>query len=860
MTAPRTVLVEEGVHVLDPDTRDLVPRAAELLARLPGHAVSEELQSCVVRSGTDAAQTAAELREDLRRRRDALREAGEATGLAVAAAGTAPLAPPGSALVDESPGLRRLLADYEYLVRDQIYCGTRVRVAATDPDEAVRLACRIAAYQPVFLALSASSPLLRDGSDSGYASYRSMAAARWPTVAPVAGVCTAREYDELVDSLVSSGVIPDASMVRFGVQPGDDGESVELLVCDACPTADTAVLVAALFRALVVREAAALDAGADVSPPVETTLRAALWRAARSGLEGVLLDPDTSRPLPAAEVITSLVDSLEGELRAAGDLELVRELLDDALYNGSSAYRQRQALRGRTRVADVVDLLVAETGGTTGTRSAIPETRGHLFGGYLPVEGLDADPAWDEAMDADGTPRSDYAPVVGRLEELGTVRLRARQVLSEQEAAVEGIAFRVTGDDRPRPFPMDFVPRIVKAEVWDHLAAGIEQRARALEAFLEDVYGDQEFVAAGHLAQEALDRTPGYRPASGRVLGAGRVRVPIGGVDLVCTDEGRWVVLEDNLRMPSGVAFARAHRRVTETVFGDLLDGYDLRSPDEAFPMIRRTLEAAAPPAAGDDVRLALLSTGPADSAWFEHRRLAERLEIPLVTPADVVVRDGRLHHVRRGEARPLDVVFARIDEDMLLSSPGHDGEVLRDGLLETLAAGRLTVANALGNGVADDKAIYASVPAMIDFFLGEKPVLDQVPTFLCADRAQRDHVLEHLDTMVVKPIDGYGGSGITIGHEATDEELALRREELLTQPERFIAQDVVSLSTLPTFDGRDMQRRHVDFRAFCHIRREGGRTTAHAVPLGLTRVAPPGSMIVNSSRGGGGKDTWILR
>ena len=894
MDATRTMVIDEDLHVLDAGSREPASRAAQLLARgdaaadggrvgesasgggrEPGPAgpgASVGLHGSVVRSCTAAAHTGAELRTALRERRDALRAAGAETGLVLVAAGALPLAPPGEPLVDESPGLRRLLADYEYLARDQVYGGTRVRVATADRDEAVRVAGRVAPHLPVFLALAASSPFLRDGSDTGYASYRSMAASRWPTVGPVAAVRSAVEYDALVDGLVSGGVIADASLVRFGVQPGDDDETVDLLVCDACPNADTAVLVAMLFRALVVRESAALADGAEATVPVETLLRASMWRAARSGLEGVLVDPATARPRPAAEVISELVDGVSAELREAGDLDLARVLLDDALYNGSSAYRQRQTAARRVTVVDVVDLLVAETDGTAGGRSALPESRDRLFGAYLPIEGLEAEPTWDEAVDAAGEPRSEYAPLLRRMEALGTVALRSRQVLAEREAAIAGVAFRVTGDDRPRPFPMDFVPRVVSAGTWEHLAAGMEQRALALEAFLEDVYGPQEFVAAGHLTAEALDRTPGYRPATGRAVGPGGVRAPLGGVDLVCTDDGRWLVLEDNLRMPSGVAFCHAQRAVSRTVYGDLLPGYDVRDPGEAFGMIRRTLEAAAPPAvtdragsagatgSGAGVRLALLSAGPSDSGWFEHRRIAEETGAALVTPATVAVRDGVLHHRDAHGWHPLDVVYARIDEDMLLSSPGADGEPLRDGLIEALSAGRLTIANALGNGVADDKAVYAAVPAMIDFFLGQTPILEQVPTFLCADREQRDHVLTRLEEMVVKPIDGYGGAGITIGPESTDEELARRREELLTHPERYIAQDVVPLSTLPTFDGTGMQRRHVDFRGFCHVRREGGRTTAHAVPTGLTRVAPPGSMIVNSSRGGGGKDTWILR
>lgn len=856
----RSAVIEEDLHVLDTESRELAPGASELLDRRPGDVVAEEVRSCVIRTRTRPAHTASDLRAGLHDVREGLREAGEGCGLTVAAAGAVPLVPPGASLVDESPRMRRLLADYEYLARDQIYCGTRIRVDAVDTDEAVRLACRIADHLPVFLALTASSPFLRDGSDSGYASCRSVAASQWPTTAPVAGVCSAQEYHALVDDLVHSGVISDVSMVGFGIQPGPDGRSVEILVCDACPSADATALVATLFRALVEREAAALAAGAEPSAPVETRLRSALWRAARSGLEGSLVDPVTFRPRPAADVVTDLVDSLAEQLDATGDLDIVRALVNNALYNGSSAFRQRQTLRRRAHVHDIVDLLVVETGGTSGPRSPVPDAHARLFGVYLPIEGLDADPSWDEAVEAGGRPRPAYAPVLSTLERIGTIRLRARQVSAEQEASMAGVTFRVTGQERPHAFPMDFVPRIITPQVWEVLAAGIEQRARALDAFLDDVYGDQEFIAAGHLAPEALDRAPGYRRGTGRVLGADRIRAHICGIDLVCADDGRWLVLEDNVRVPSGIAFSHAHREMTASLFGDVLEDFDLHSPEQAFPMIRETLEAAAPPAAGDPPNVVVMSSGSSDSAWFEHRLIARRAGLPLVTPDQVIFQDGVLHRRAADGLHRVDVVYARIDEDMLLSSPGIDGVPLRDGLLDALAGGRLTVANALGNGVADDKAVYASVPAMIDFYLGESPVLEQVPTYLCADRTQRDLVLERLGEMVVKPIDGYGGLGITIGPECSEAELAARREDLLTRPEGYIAQEVVALSTLPTFDGTRMQRRHVDLRAFAHLRREGGRTTAHAVPAGLTRVAPAGSLIVNSSRGGGGKDTWIMR
>jgi carboxylate-amine ligase len=239
---------------------------------------------------------------------------------------------------------------------------------------------------------------------------------------------------------------------------------------------------------------------------------------------------------------------------------------------------------------------------------------------------------------------------------------------------------------------------------------------------------------------------------------------------------------------------------------------------------------------------------------------LAEEMGVALVQPSDLSVRDGKLLRHIGSSVQPIDVVYARMDEDMLLSSTGYDGAALRPGLLRAIGTGNLTIANALANGVADDKAIYAYVPAMIEFYLGEKPKLAQIPTWTCAERDERDFVLANLADMVVKPIDGLGGTGVLIGPEASDAALEARRRELVTQPERFIAQEMVALSTHPTFDGDGVYPHHVDLRAFVHLRPTAdGSVSAHVLPAALTRVASRGSRIVNSSSGGGSKVTWIL-
>ena len=491
--------------------------------------------------------------------------------------------------------------------------------------------------------------------------------------------------------------------------------------------------------------------------------------------------------------------------------------------------------------------------------------------------------AWDEAVDAEGNPRAHYVAAMAALASLGDDELAERQSRAEAMAEAEGITFRVSGEDEPRIFPTDFFPRIITAETWQHLCAGLEQRARALNAFLDDIYGPRRIVEAGVIAAADVDRSPGY-VEEGRLQPPGAVRAHVCGMDLVCTDGGRWFVLEDNLRVPSGIVFSHFLREMATETFGDVSAHYDMHSPRDGFAMLRETLRAAAPRNAqnADGPQLALVSTGASDSAWFEHRRIAEFVGMPVCTPDQLAVIDGRLHHRdETGTPRPLDVVYARIEKNQLFSADGFDGEPLGPGLQDALAGRRLAVVNAFGNGVGDDKAIYALVPDMIRFYLDEEPMLEQVPTDLCHEPGKVEEVIERLGERVVKPVDGYGGAGITIGPECTPEELRERARELREHPERFIAQDIVRLSTLPTHGPDESGHptthpRHVDLRVFVQVRAAIPRTlgadvpqggsigahdmTAHTVPAALTRTAPAGSLIVNTSRGGGGKDTWILR
>ncbi|GAC1407343.1 MAG: hypothetical protein NVS4B6_20220 [Mycobacterium sp.] len=858
----RTMGVEEEFHLVDLKTRRLTARGPELLNELSDSYVAE-LQRCVVEMNSGVVDTLDGLRADLQGQRRILVDAAAKLGIGVVAAGTVPLSVPAEMQVTPTARYRRMLADYQLLAREQLICGTQVHVGIDDRDESVAVANRVAPHVPTLLALSASSPFWADGSDTGYSSGRTLVWQRWPTTGLAAPVSSAAEYDRLVADLVSSGAIADPGMVYFDVRPAISAPTLELRVCDSCPSVDTILLIAGLFRALVDREVNGLRAGEPALAVSAPLGRAALWRAARSGLEGELVDLRGPRGRPAVEVVTELVSLLRPQLEAAGDWRVISELTDRVLIAGTSAARQRRALRRRGRLTDVVDQLLDETAGNWSGAAAAVFDDPTLLSAYHPHREYDAAdkhalPSYDEAVATDGRPRPRYGKILRSVVELGVAVLRSREGDVEQDQRAENITFRVSGQSRAQVFPLDLIPRVIAPDEWAQLTPGLGQRARALNAFLCDVYSEQAIVADGVIGVQALDRAPGFRSA-GR-LSRDAVRAHVIGTDLVCDRAGNWMVLEDNLRIPSGIAYAIANRRLLTKHLPEIARPRDVGDVDRVPSMLLETLRASAPARCEGEPAVALLSGGWEDSTWFEHTFLAEEMGIALVQPCDLSFRSGRLMRHIGSNLRPIDVVYARMDEDMLLSSTGYDGSPLRHGLLEAVGGGTLAVANALGNGIGDDKAIYAHVPAMIQYYLGEKPMLAQVPTWICAERPQRDYVIDHLAELVVKPIDGFGGIGVVIGPEATAEALEARRRELQTQPERFVAQEPIALSTHPTFDGEGMYPHHVDLRAFVHLRPDAtNHATAVVMPAGLTRVAARGSRIVNSSSGGGSKDTWIL-
>src|SRR5580693_7847056 len=551
--SPRTLGAEEEFHLVDLKTRRLTARAPELLAQLSAQYVAE-LQRCVVETNTGVVDSLEGLRDELAHDRRVLIATAAELGIGVVAAGTVPLAVPAEMHVTKTPRYRQMLADYQLLAREQLICGTQVHVGVADRDEAVEVAHRVAAYLSALLALSASSPFASDGSDTGYSSMRTLVWQRWPTTGPAAPVQSAEEYDDLVGELVASGVITDAGMVYFDVRPSNSAPTVELRVCDSCPSVDTIVLIAALFRALVAREVDAARAGTPATILSPALGRAALWRAARSGLEGELVDVSGPVSRPASEVVTELVGSLRPQLEHSGDWDIVSELTRQILIAGTSSARQRRALRRPGRLTDVVDQLIAETAGRwPSTATAVGGDPTLLFG-YQPCSDPvvragpgNVDVSYDEAVDADGHPRQRYRTVLDSIARLGVAQLRFREGGIEQEQRADDITFRVAGQSRAQLFPVDLVPRMVAADEWAQLSVGLGQRARALDAFLRDIYSEQAIVADGIIGVQALDRAPGFR-STGRLAGD-TVRAHISGTDLVCDRAGHWMVLEDNLRV-----------------------------------------------------------------------------------------------------------------------------------------------------------------------------------------------------------------------------------------------------------------------------------------------------------------------
>jgi uncharacterized circularly permuted ATP-grasp superfamily protein len=457
--------------------------------------------------------------------------------------------------------------------------------------------------------------------------------------------------------------------------------------------------------------------------------------------------------------------------------------------------------------------------------------------------------AWDEAYAAPGVPREPYAELLDVLEH-ADLRTLCESVAGH--LARRGVTFG--GETEARPFALCPLPRLLEAAEWDRLAAGLEQRVRALNAFVTDAYGPRRIVAAGLLTDEEIEAAEGYEPDLMGSFPAGPAPVAVAGLDVVRDPEGELLVLEDNLRTPSGYAYAAAAREALEAT----LPGVP-RAPrafaEEMLPALGAALRAAAPDP--EDASIVVLTDGPASSAYYEHAQIARRLGVPLVTLASLELR-GRELHLRDagGMGRRVDVVLRRCDEDRLRDDRGALTPAA-ELLLEPWRTGQVAVLNAFGTGVGDDKVIHAHVEEMIGLYLGEEPLVRSVETFaLGRDPHAVAAVLAAPEDFVVKPRGGQGGHGVVVGTQASAEDLAALAGALRADPRGWVAQRIVPLSQMPTVVDGGWAVRHVDLRPFV----VSSPTATLAAPGGLTRVAgQPGSLVVNSSQDGGGKDTWVL-
>jgi uncharacterized circularly permuted ATP-grasp superfamily protein len=465
--------------------------------------------------------------------------------------------------------------------------------------------------------------------------------------------------------------------------------------------------------------------------------------------------------------------------------------------------------------------------------------------------------SYDEALDSTGAPRPHYAPV---LEALARHDLEALRRRVQEDCDARGVGFG-EGDS----LKLDPVPRVLDGDEWQRLEAGIVQRGRALNAFVVDVYGEQRIFEDGALPRHLLESLSGYEPRMRGLIDPAVPPATVIGLDLVRDPSGEMLVLEDNDRMPSGAAYAFALREIVPMALGAEVEpvpigdyaaalGAALRAAAGADCGVEPAIAGSTPQSA-DEPAIAVLSSGEQSSAWFEHRRLAEALGVPVVTPPELTTEGGRLHARREGGRQPIDVLYRRLDEERLSDDAGRPTEI-GEPLLPALESGHLRCLNAFGTGVADDKLAHVYVEEMVRFYLGEELLLRSAPGYDLCDDAAREEALERLDELTVKPRGGYGGKGVTVMPTASEEERRQIRELLLRDPQRFVVQETVALSTHPTVcDGR-LEPRRVDLRPFSVSGAEG----TVAMPGGLTRYAAGADeTIVNSSRGGGCKDTWVI-
>ena len=471
-----------------------------------------------------------------------------------------------------------------------------------------------------------------------------------------------------------------------------------------------------------------------------------------------------------------------------------------------------------------------------------------IFDGYRLAE------AWDEMFAAPGKPRAAYDALVSVLQPMDPGELRYRADQLARVFTDRGVTFDYAGEERP--FPLDLIPRVIDAVEWDLIASGVRQRVRALEAFLADVYGPGRAFDDGVVPWRLVFTSEKFRREVIGVAPPNGVRVHVAGIDLVRDEAGRFRVLEDNVRVPSGVSYVIENRLAMTRTFPALFAEQRVHQVDEYPSRLLGALRAAAPHGVVDPF-VVVLTPGMYNAAYFEHTLLARLMGVELVEGRDLFCYRNRVYvHTTHGR-RPVDVIYRRVDDDWL--DPLHfrpDSVLGCPGLLNAARSGNVTIANGIGNGVADDKLIYTYLPDLIRYYLGEEPLLDNVESHRLDDPDVLGWVLGNLDQLVLKPVDGAGGAGIVIGPRATTEELAMLKARVQANPRGWLAQRPVALSTSPVLVGEKLAPRHMDLRPFA----VNDGSDVWVLPGGLTRVAlPEGELVVNSSQGGGSKDTWVL-
>ncbi|MDX2078248.1 MAG: circularly permuted type 2 ATP-grasp protein [bacterium] len=468
------------------------------------------------------------------------------------------------------------------------------------------------------------------------------------------------------------------------------------------------------------------------------------------------------------------------------------------------------------------------------------------------------DAAYDEMFAKPNLPRNHYELLYQRLNEFGADELYRRQQAADLSFLHQGITFTVYGqeDGTEKIFPYDLLPRIIHADEWDVLERGLTQRITALNLFLHDIYHDGKIMRDKLIPRELLYTCPHYRREMRGVHVPKNVYVSVVGTDLIRMPNGEFVVLEDNLRVPSGVSYMLANRQVMRNVLPKMFANYDVRPIHNYGQALVNTLRALSP-RGNTDPTIVLLTPGVFNSAYYEHTFLAREMGIELVEGRDLLVHNNVVYMRTSAGLRRVDVIYRRVDDDFLDPLAFRsDSSLGVSGLFNAYRSGNVALANAIGTGVADDKAIYTYVPQMIKYYLDEDPIINNVETYMCWENKQRDHVVANLDKLVVKAVGESGGYGMLIGPQSTAEEREIFRQRIMHNPRNYIAQPTIMLSTAPCFiDGR-VEARHVDLRPYILY---GDNVTI--VPGGLTRVAlRRGSLVVNSSQGGGSKDTWVLR